>query len=312
MMPETEEGWLDVTSAASAYYIHDKMMSPPPPIPTGLPAIDRSMWTWGQRKGLPRGTYAIVGGASNIGKTQFGLHLARLAAVSGERAGFVSLDMKKRDALLRIHQSIVEESLIPSTHWQPDRWKKEYEVALKDGLIKWRMGITGDLGIHAVPYASLEWVRASLKDGIERGVTYFVVDHLQKIRVDGFGDNQVAGRAEVISEMLDNLCDEFDVTIIGLSQLNREASKLRDRTPNMHDLWGGTAMESNASVVIMLDHSRYARDLKLHHIGRTWVALDKNNMGPKGFEVPIEWDHRTFNLREAMDDEVHLWPDRKK
>lgn len=304
----SDPGWIDVTSHDAAYFIADLMGSPPPPIPTLVPAIDRSMWTWGQRKGIPRGTYALVGGASNIGKTQFGLHLARAAAMAGERTGFVSLDMKLRDALLRIHMAIVDE--VPPTHWQPDRWKPEYETLLKDGLRRWRLSIEGDLGIYAVPHGTLEWTKHSIEKGIDAGATYFVVDHLQKIRVSGFGDNQIASRAEVISETLDNLCDEHNVTIVGLSQLNREASRLGDRSPTMHDLWGGTAMEANAAVVIMLDHSRYARDVKAHHIGRTWVILAKNNMGPKGFEIPVEWDHRTFALREALDDEVHLWPDK--
>jgi hypothetical protein len=234
------------------------------------------------------------------------LNLARNAANAGEKAGVVSLDMKEKDALLRIHQALVDKSEIPAEDWRPDRWRPAYEARLRDGLVRWRKSITGDLGIYAVPVGDLSWVSASITKGIEAGVTFFVIDHLQKIRVQGV--NGPADRAELISETLDNFCDEFGVTIVGLSQLNREASRDRDRKPIMQDLLGGTSLESNAQVVIMLDHSRYERDETRHHIGRTWVMLDKNQMGPKNFEVAVEVNHATLEYREALPDEMRDWP----
>lgn len=299
-----DAGWLDVTSQVAASATHDRMANPVPIVPTGLEAIDRAFMSWGQGRGIPRGTYMLVGGASNVGKTQWGLQMARNAANAGERAGVVSLDMKEKDALLRIHQALVQE--IPGQDWRPDRWKQEYETMLRDGLVRWRQSITGELGIYAVAVGDLTWVEASLHRGIEAGVTFFVVDHLQKIRVQGV--NSPYDRAELISETLDNFCDEHGVTIVGLSQLNREASRDRQRKPIMQDLLGGTSLESNAQVVIMLDHSRYARDEERHHLGRTWVMLDKNQMGPKNFEVAVEVNHATLAYREARPDEMHLWP----
>jgi replicative DNA helicase len=300
------ETWLDVTSQAAASATHERMSNPVPVVPTGLGAIDRAMLSWGQARGIPRGTYMIVGGASNVGKTQWGLQMARNAANAGEKAGVVSLDMKEKDALLRIHQALVDKSEIPAEDWRPDRWRPAYEARLRDGLVRWRKSITGDLGIYAVPVGDLSWVSASITKGIEAGVTFFVIDHLQKIRVQGV--NGPADRAELISETLDNFCDEYGVTIVGLSQLNREASRDRDRKPIMQDLLGGTSLESNAQVVIMLDHSRYERDETRHHIGRTWVMLDKNQMGPKNFEVAVEVNHATLEYREALPDEMRDWP----
>lgn len=306
-----ETRWIDVTSKEAVWRIHDRMVKPVPVVSLGLRDLDRAMMTWGMGKGLPRGTYMIVGGASNIGKTQYGLHLLKNAAQCGERAGLVSLDMKGDDALLRIHQSLV--GSIPRDSWRPDRWKEGYEVELEEGLRQWRLSVEGDIGIWATSnQGDLDWVRYSLEQGIEAGATYFVVDHLQKVRVSGFRDSEIHARAEVVSETLDRMTDEFGVTIVGLSQLNREASKQRDRRPQMSDLWGGTAMESNAQVVILLDHSRYERDPKQHYLGKTWLLLDKNQMGPKAIEVPVEWNHITLELREAEPDELDQWPDGKR
>lgn len=297
--------WLDVTSGVAATATHERMSNPVPIVPTGLKAIDKAFLSWGQAKGIPRGTYGIVGGASNAGKTQFGLRMAINAASAGERAGLVSLDMKEKDALLRIHQAVVPS--IDGNRWRPDLWDASLEAELRDGLVGWRESIDGDLGIDAVPVGDLNWVRESIEKGIEAGVTFFVVDHLQKIRVEGV--RGPADRAELISEALDNYCDEHDVTILGLSQLNREASRDRNRSPIMQDLLGGTSLESNAQIVIMLDHARYARDERHHHLGRTFVMLDKNQMGPKNFDVAVEVNHATLGYREALDDEMHRWPE---
>lgn len=298
--------WVDVTAPEVAHDIHDRMMDAPPVVSLGVPQLDKAMMTWGQGKGIPRGTYVIVGGASNIGKTQYGLALLMEAAKVGERAGLVSLDMKRRDALLRLHAAMVAD--IPGSHWRPDRWRPEYEGALVEGLRRWRMGSPGGIGIVAPPVGDLDLVKTTIVDGVDAGCSFFVVDHLQKIRVGGYSDGQISARAEVVSETLDNLADTYDVTVVGLSQLNREATKQRDRSPRKEDLWGGTAMESNAAVVVMLDHSRYARDPQHHHIGRTYVLLDKNQMGPKGFDVPVLWDHRRLKIREALPDELGEWP----
>ena len=300
----TTRGWMDVTSTDAALATHTRMMNPLPVVPTGLSAIDKAMMTWGQGRGIPRGSYVLVGGASNVGKTQFGLHLARNAAAAHEKTGVISLDMKERDALLRIHQALVPE--IPANHWRPDKWREEYEVLLRDGLVRWRESIKGDLAINAVPVGDMSWVQHALHEGIDAGITFFVLDHLQKIHVQGVDSEYKV--ATIVSEMLDGMCDAHNVTIVGLSQLNRNASSVRDRKPIMQDLLGGTSLESNAQVVIMLDHSRYARDAERAHLGRTWVMLDKNQMGPKAFEVAIEVDHRTLQYREAMDDEMHMWP----
>lgn len=310
-LPVEREAWLDVTDNEAAHGIHDRMTDKPAVVPTGLSSIDQAMWLWGDRRGIPRGTYMILGGASNVGKTQGGLWLAKQAANAGEKAAFLSLDMKKQDAIARIHQALTV-GVIPWQDWIPSRWKPEYETVLKDAIRSYRLGIDGAIGIHSGGGRTLDWVDALIREAVEIGATFFVVDHVQKIKVTGAGADDVRGRAEITSERLDDLCDEYDITICALSQLNRLASRETDRRPTMADLWGGMAMEANSAVVIMLDHSRYERDEKLPYIGRTYWLLDKNQTGPKNIEVPVEVNHATLGFREANEDELSLWPETRK
>ncbi len=308
----TEGGLLDITSDQAVDLASARLLSAGKVTPTGLPSIDQAFWDEGNREGIPQGTYVIVGGASNVGKTQFGLHMALQAERSGQRAVIISLDMKPRDAIRRMHKAIVPE--IPSDAWTPAKWTEGYQDQLRAALRRHRLTMDAEAGI-AVQEGVWPEI-GQVQDQIEEAAattpwptTLVVVDHLQKIVVPGVTD--VYARAETVSNTLDMLCDRLDITIIGLSQLNRNASRETDRTPTMFDLWGGTAMESNAAVVIMLDHSLYDRDEERHHIGRTWVALDKNQMGPKNFRVPVLWDHAALTIREGGKGELPEWPDRK-
>ena len=76
----------------------------------------------------------------------------------------------------------------------------------------------------------------------------------------------------------------------------------------MHDLWGGTSLESNANQVILLDHSRIERDALHLHLMRTWLYLDKNREGPNRVNIPVEANFRTGIWREARPDEEARWP----
>jgi replicative DNA helicase len=299
--------WIDVTSPEAVHQVHDRMANPPTVVPTGLPTVDSAMWLWGDRRGVPGGTYMIVGGASNIGKTQFALHMLRQAAGVGLKAAMISMDMRPRDSLVRVHQALTV-GRIPFDHWVPSRWRPEYERVLQDALVAYRTSVQGAVAIYDGMDRDLDKVAGLIEDAVRVGASFVVVDHLQNIRVKGFGDDNISDRAQIVSEAMEWLARRHDVTICALSQLNRTASSQKDRRPCMQDLWGGTAMESNSGIVILLDHSRYKRDEQRHQIGRTYVLLDKSQIGPKGFAVPVEWNHATLGLREAMPDELNQWP----
>jgi len=304
--------WVNIADEKPMWDFISRMADPPRTVPIGLPMIDKAMKLFGNEKGIPQGTYMIIGGASNVGKTQMGLWCLKQAARSGNRGGIISLDMRPYVATARLYQGIIGKA-IPLHRWMPSGWDMmETSKMMIRTIEQWAR----DLGQGEI-HISLDCKRdlGSVCDAVrsahdEQGITYFVIDHMQKIKVDGMMGNNVAGRAEIVSEAMDDLVDDLEITIVGLSQLNRAALADRTRQPTLSDLWGGTAMESNAGVVIILDHSRYQRDNKHHHLAKTWVLLEKNQQGPKGIEVPVEWNHAELDLREADPHEEELWPSR--
>mgnify|MGYP003676088594 CR=1 FL=1 len=141
----------------------------------------------------------------------------------------------------------------------------------------------------------------------ENGSKLIILDHLQLVRSDQ-RSAEIAAAATEVSEALREYAHTHSVCIVGLSQLNRTASSQRDRQPTMHDLWGGTSMESNANQVMMIDHSRQAPGVA-NHLLMTYLILDKNREGPARIHIPVEIDFKTGVWRQAEPHEEDLWPE---
>lgn len=274
-------------------------------VPFGIPSLDSQLWYWGDRRGIPRGEYVILAGASNSGKTQLGLFMLKQAARAGEQAAILSLEMQREDILLRLYQGMTD---IDHRDWTPSRWTIEHTRKLQADVRSQGERWPGEIHVNGGYTADLESILAEMESGIRNGVTFFVLDHLQLVRVKGYGADQITSRVEIAGEEIRRLAFENRVTICALSQLTIGASRDRTQSPDMYSLWGGMAVGSNASLVILCDHTLYERVDGQPHLARTWLNLSKNRMGPKGFTVPVMWDHAALQLREAHPDEEREWP----
>ena len=276
-------------------------------VPFDIPALDRSMWYWGGRQGIPFGEYGIIGGASSIGKTQLGLYLLKQASKAGVSSGIVSLEMKMEDIQLRLAQSWLP---FPQHVWEPGSWSKEHARALMEAQSKLESEYRAPIFINNRQSGSLHWVLDALRQLGDRGVRFIVLDHLQLVKVEGV--SSVADRAEEVSEAVRDWAFSNDVTLIALSQLKRRASEDITRSPTIHDLLGGTSLESNASQVWLLDHSRYEKDRNKVGGARTWIGHGKNRMGPSRYWVPVYVDHAKLDWIQAQDEERPRWPEHPK
>ena len=300
------KGLYDVSSVSElATRLHEK----PTVVPFGLPGLDSHLWYWGDRRGIPRGEYVILAGASNSGKTQLGLHMLKQAAKAGERASILSLEMQREDLLLRLYQGF---SGIDSREWSPSKWTTEHTRQLERAVRAESEKTAGDIQVNGGYTAELKSIIKEMRAAIDKGVTFFVLDHLQLIRVDGYGADQVTSRVEIAGEELRRVAFENRVTLCALSQLTIGASRDYTRSPDMYSLWGGMAVGSNASLVVLCDHTLYERVEGKPHQARTWLNLSKNRMGPKGVAVPVLWDHARLTLCEALPHEEGQWPTHKE
>lgn len=298
----------DLLSPGSARSLaHGRLAHPLEVVPFGVEELDKAMWYWGGRSGIPFGEYGIIGGASSIGKTQLGLYLLKQASRYAVASGIISLEMKQEDIQLRLFQSWVD---IPQNRWEPGRWRKQDAQQLMEAQQKVAETYRAPIYINSHRQGSLGWVMGALRTLLDRGVRFIVLDHLQLVKVEGV--THVADRAEVVSEAVRDWAFSNDVTLIALSQLKRTASEDYTRSPTIHDLLGGTSLESNASQVWLLDHSRYEKDRSVQGGARTWLGHGKNRMGPSRYWVPIYINHARLEFSAATDEERARWPEHPK
>jgi len=277
-------------------------------LPTGFHDWDRACDDTGQL-GLGDWWYIIVGGASNSGKTHLLRHLARQAADHGYTPAIITMEVSAHGLQRRYYSDITSfgyYDLLPSNF--ADKGIEKVEK-LRDEVVEYAQGIPLPKRIIVAEAEGRPSINQILDKAYqlrdEEGITHLFVDHAQLIKS---GNMDIAQAAEELSENMRIFAHQSSVCTVMASQLNRGASAQRDRRPIMHDLWGGTAMESNANQVILLDHSRNEKDPMNLHLLRTYLLLDKNREGPAKIEIPVEIDFRSGEWRQAMPDEAEDWP----
>lgn len=279
------------------------------PLATGLPSWDNACDETGGL-GLGDWWYVVIGGASNAGKTSLMMHLARLAVESGHTPGVISMEMPTQGIQRRLYSILTGTPYFDFLPHQFDDGKGgEKSQRLRNQVVEYSGD--GDRCFYIAEFNGaprLDYLLGTIEVMQEAGVNVFFVDHLQLVKAT---PENIADRATEISEALRVYAHTQKVLIVALSQLNRLASRDRSQPPTMHDLLGGTSIESNANQVMLIDHSAVET-----HEGtlRTWLNLDKNREGPSRSFFPVEITFTTGVWREidTMTAIAKQWPEASK
>ena len=261
----------------------------------------------GGGKGIARGWSITVGGNPGHGKSLLALNLAAHAMRAGEKVGFVSLEMAPEQLSARLYAILtgtpveaVEKGSFSSGSFARLRAQLMAMLATAgDGTA------LPDFLVNEDPLVGVPSVLAAMDVMREEGCGFLVVDYLQLV---GGGDEESLYRqVSEVANAMRTFARQHRVTVVGLSQYNRRTSADYTQSPRAQSLHGGMPLEASSDQVVLLDHSRFERDALHPHLARTWLLLDKNRHGGTG-AIPLEWDHRTLQVREGRDDEEHEWP----
>ncbi len=270
-------------------------------VPTFLPTWNGCCRGEGGGKGLARGWFVVVGGATGAGKTLAGgLNLVAEALRQGEHVLYLSLEMSWKQLITRL-RAIVTGIDVRRVEWGDrfdiDEALKADKVLLED--------LPGTLRFNRLPVWKLEDVKALMETFREVGaVRFFVVDYLQLVSP---GSTERIFEATMrTAQQLRYAAQSLDAVCVALSQYNRATSANRSGPPIVQGLLGGSSIENDASQVLLLDHTRRKRD-DTNRTEKTYLLLGKNRHGPQ-CEIPIEFDYRTLRVREAKPDEEGEWP----
>ena len=194
-------------------------------VPTGFHELDELL------HGLHKGQMIVVAARPAVGKSTFGMDIARAAAIKHKMAtAFFSLEMSRTEISMRVlaaEGTISLQDLRKGTIGDHG-WEKLAQLV---GKIS-----DSPLYIDDSPNMSLMEIRAKcrrLKQ--QHNLKLVVIDYLQLMS----SGKKVESRQQEVSEFsraLKLLAKEIEVPVIAISQLNRGPEQRTDKRPQMSDL----------------------------------------------------------------------------
>jgi hypothetical protein len=264
-------------------------LAPIEAVPTPIPAWNALCRGAGGGIGLARGWFVTVGANTGTGKSLVALNLAAEAIKHGEVVTFLSLEMGRSELATRLMAIVSGESVVsleqgPSFHFPA----YERAAASLDDL---RRDTGGYVLVNRRPLSKLTDVVACIRHYHETtGSKYFCVDYLQLAWTQA--THSIHERIELVAHQLRDITHSLGITLVALSQFNRQTSANRAERPVAQGLMGGSAVENDSHQVLLLDHSRWERR---GDEADTWLIVDKNRHGGVQ-DIPVRWDYRTLRL----------------
>ena len=232
-------------------------------VPTGFASLDRML------AGMQDSNLLILAARPGVGKTAFGLNIARYVAVEEKLPVCIfSLEMSKEELVDRL---LVRQGLI-------DAWKlKTGQLSENDfASLSEAMGVLAEapLYIDDTPGLTVTELRTKARRlQADKGIKFIIVDYLQLMH-GNVRDNRVLEVSE-ISQGLKNLARELRIPILAAAQLSR-AMETRGGKPRLSDLRESGSIEQDADVVMFLHREdEESREM-------VTCSVEKHRNGPTG------------------------------
>ena len=262
-------------------------------IPTGIVELDALI------TGLNRSDLIVLAARPGVGKTSFGLNIARHASVTGKRrVAFFSLEMGREQLVSRLlsAEAVVEGNRLRSGDLTEGDWVKLVEAG--DILSKAEMYFDDNPSI-TVPEMKAKLRRLG-------GVDLVLVDYLQLMNSARRIDNRVQEITE-ITRSLKIMAKELDVPVIAMSQLRRPTDRAKDHRPGLSELRDSGSIEQDADIVIFLHREAYNATSEGGEITENMdtnaaeIIVAKNRHGSTD-TIPVHWqgEYMRFTSREVI------------
>jgi replicative DNA helicase len=239
-------------------------------VPTGFIDLDSLLCG-----GWAPGQMIVVGARPAMGKTTFGLGLARAAAITnGIPALFESLEMSEDElanSILSAEASVALHHIKLGIAGDNDR--DPQRMARAAAKIA-----PAPLHISDNAHLSMPVLRARVRNLVRTaGLRLVVVDYLQLMQAPRAESRQVA--VSEMSRQLKLLAKEFQITVVVLAQLNRGPEQRTEKKPMVSDLRESGAIEQDADIVILL-HREDAYEKESPRAGEADLIVGKHRGGP--------------------------------
>lgn len=209
------------------------------PIATGHADLDRRIGG-----GFRRGTLIVAAGRPGMGKTAFGLGLARNVSEDGS-ALFLSMEMSAEEVSDRNISALgkVDLAWLTEPSDKPEQFDRMTAAFAKSDSLN--LFIDDQTGLNMLEIRNKA---RSIKR--KHGLDLLVIDQLSFIT-----GSQAEKQWEAVGEYtrgLLALAKELNIAVVLLCQLNRDLEKRQNRRPQMSDLAMSGSIEQDANTIIFL------------------------------------------------------------
>jgi replicative DNA helicase len=260
-----------------------------PGIRTGFPDIDRMM-----SGGFKPGKVVCIAARPSVGKTALTLQILRNIAEDGNEVAFLSQEMLRDELSNRLVASAgrADYGEIESGNPSEETWG-----SVIDGVERLR-----NLPMHIDDQAGLtlfDIQSKARKLRSKHGIKVLAIDYLQLCQTNSKHDNRATAIGE-ISRGLKKLAMQLGITVVILSQLNRDVEKRTNGKPIMADLKESGDIEQDCDTIAMLSQ---VEDSEGGVITRCDIV--KNRAGRKGelaliFQGKFQrWEQTVYDFGRA-------------
>ena len=265
------------------------------PIPTGFDQLDNYLGG-----GLVPESLVLVGGPPGTGKTVFVLQVARNIAAAGDNKTAACVVCFEHSEVYLYHRLLCMESVAEGNHdgltmddIRRAALRNEFGEPGLEALLE-TFHAAKDAWSRIVQY----WERLYLSKGHPVKTTLNVldtyltrlrsqfttvvlfVDYLQKIPVVSPGIELTPERQiRTVTEGLKNLALAHSVPIVAVAAADAEG--LKGKRVRFEDLWGGSSVNYEPDVALMLNPAQQPREARE---GEVVFSIEKNRLGPTGVE----------------------------
>ncbi len=226
--------------------------------------------------GMQRSDLIILAARPAMGKTALALNFCQNAAHHGHAVGVFSLEMSRGQLATRLlcAEARVSMSKVRVGMLSRDQdWPRLNEA--HESLSRLQIFIDDTPGLTPTQVRS----KARRLKAEHPNLAVIVVDYIGLMG----GDSKVSREQQVSasSRGLKALAKELDITVIGLSQLNRGVEQRTDKRPLLSDLRESGAIEQDADIIMFIYRDEYYnKDSPDKNIAEVIVAKQRN--GPTG------------------------------
>ena len=280
--------------SAAMVKLLDELENPPPKLDVvETPFQDLNDMLGG---GFRKGQLVVVAGRPGLGKSVLSTDFVRRASIQdGERSVIFTLEMSEEEVLQRVTAA---EGRIPLRAVQTRNVTRQQLAAAAEVGAR----ISGSpLTIDFAPGCTLEHIRSQLRWlSREDPAKLAVVDYLQIMKAPKNPRRDL--ELGMVTQELKAMAGEFGLTIVLLSQLNRDSQKRQDKRPQIAELKDSGSIEADADVVILI-HREDAYEPETPRAGEAELIVAKNRSGPQGTVVVAAQLHYSRLIDMARDED---------